>query len=78
MIEKYSVCGLPPQEDAIFVEIQWSHMLEHGKPGSCAARAVIRPNPLFGYQSQRGRGLSFVVYFIGFFSVQCQIMLQNK
>ena len=37
VIEKHRVCGLPPQEDALFVGTQWSHMLEHGKPGFCAA-----------------------------------------
>ena len=38
VIEKHSVYGLPPQEDAIFVGTQWPHILVKVRPGFCAAR----------------------------------------
>ena len=63
--EKYNECGLPSQEDAIFVGAPWF-------PMRCRARAMIEPRkPLFrgacdrhyirslaSYPSQRERGLS--------------------
>ena len=76
---KYSACGLPPQEDAIFVGTPWSHLL-------CRAweASLLRYEWLsIGYPSQRERGLSidtpslFIIILLVFFA-QCPINLQNK
>ena len=88
VIETNTACVVcRPQEDATFVgHSTWflpharasdtvrgpSHVLEHGKPGCCAARdRHYRPNPFIGYQSQRGRRLSRdtpLLYILSVFS----------